>query len=72
MQLVIGISFLIEIIPPLSNGYRFLIQVAYRQLQQPSIYNNKNARLRLRIELNMETERAVLNLAICLPLKCNL
>uniref|UniRef100_A0A0N4UFM4 39S ribosomal protein L1, mitochondrial n=1 Tax=Dracunculus medinensis TaxID=318479 RepID=A0A0N4UFM4_DRAME len=29
-----------------------------RQLQQPSIYNNKNARLRLRIELNMETERA--------------
>ncbi|VIO99269.1 Uncharacterized protein BM_BM7752 [Brugia malayi] len=29
----------------------------HREMQQPSIYNNPNARIRLRMELNMTTER---------------
>ncbi|KHJ85538.1 hypothetical protein OESDEN_14732 [Oesophagostomum dentatum] len=31
----------------------------HRELQQPSIYNHPNAPLRLRLELNMQTERQV-------------
>lgn len=31
----------------------------HRELQQPSMFNNPNAPIKLRIELNMDTEKAV-------------